>query len=37
MSKLLAKYIELKKKNPDFVYLFKVGIFYIALDEDAAY
>ncbi len=35
MSKLFAKYSELKKQNPNFVYLFKVGIFYLALDEDA--
>lgn len=35
MSKLYAKYTELKKKNPNLVYLFKVGIFYLALEEDA--
>ena len=35
MSKLFAKYSELKKKDPNFIYLFKSGIFYIALDEDA--
>jgi len=35
MSKLYLKYMELKKANPEPVYLFKVGIFYIALAEDA--
>ena len=35
MSKLLLKYMELKKENSNVVYLFKAGIFYIALDEDA--
>lgn len=35
MSKLYLKYMELKKANPTPVYLFKVGIFYIALAEDA--
>ena len=35
MSKLYASYSDLKKKEPDFVYLFKVGIFYIALEDDA--
>lgn len=35
MSKLYSKYIELKRNNPNQIYLFKVGIFYLALDEDA--
>lgn len=35
MSKLYTKYLECKKKNSNFVYLFKVGIFYLALEEDA--
>lgn len=35
MSKLLKKYDELKKKDPKKVYLFKNGIFYILLNEDA--
>ena len=35
MSKLYSKYSELKKTNPQFVYLFKVGIFFLALDKDA--
>lgn len=35
MSKLYEKYTNLKKNNPDLVYLFKSGIFYIALEDDA--
>lgn len=35
MSKLYNTYIELKKQNSNFIYLFKNGIFFIALDEDA--
>ena len=35
MSKLYSKYSELKKKNSNTVYLFKSGIFYLALEEDA--
>lgn len=35
MSKLYSKYIQLKNKNSNNVYLFKSGIFYIALEEDA--
>ena len=35
MSKLYSKYQELKKENPDKIYIFKAGIFYIFLDEDA--
>ncbi len=35
MSKLYVKYMKLKEKDPNLVYLFKAGIFYIALGEDA--
>ncbi len=35
MSKLFVEYIKLKKQNAEKLYLFKSGIFYIALDEDA--
>ena len=35
MSKLYNMYNELKKQDSDFIYLFKSGIFYIALDQDA--
>ena len=35
MSKLYNKYLFLKKENPDKLYLFKSGIFYIFLDDDA--
>ena len=35
MSKLYKKYISLKIENPNKIYLFKVGIFYIFLDDDA--
>lgn len=35
MSKLYEKYSELKKKNNNKTYIFKSGIFYIALEEDA--
>ena len=35
MSKLIKIYEELKKNNPNNLYLFKSGIFYIFLDEDA--
>lgn len=35
MSKLYDIYENLKKKDKDTVYLFKNGIFYIALDNDA--
>ncbi len=37
MSKLYKKYKELKYKNPDSVILFKSGIFYIALENDAIF
>lgn len=35
MSKLYSKYSELKSNNPDTLYLFKSGIFFIALQDDA--
>lgn len=35
MSKLYNTYVELKKQNAKSIYLFKSGIFFIALDEDA--
>ena len=35
MSKLQKLYEELKKKDKNKVYLFKVGIFYNILNEDA--
>ena len=35
MSKIHEKYIELKTKDKNNVYLIKSGIFYIAVDEDA--
>lgn len=35
MSKLYNSYLELKEKNSNFIYLFKNGVFFIALDEDA--
>ena len=35
MSKLYKKYVELKTKDPEKLYLFKSGIFYIFLDNDA--
>ena len=35
MSKLLKLYTNLKKENKEILYLFKSGIFYIALDDDA--
>lgn len=35
MSKLYNKYLSLKKENPDIIYLFKSGIFFICLEEDA--
>lgn len=35
MSKLYDKYLNFKKQNPDQIYLFKSGIFYIALEDDA--
>lgn len=35
MSKLYDQYLSLKKQDPSTFYLFKSGIFYIFLDEDA--
>jgi len=35
MSKLYQKYLSLKEKEKQTLYLFKNGIFYIFLDEDA--
>lgn len=35
MSKFYNTYEKLKKENPDFIYLFKNGTFFIALDKDA--
>lgn len=35
MSKLYDKFLSLKNTNKDKIYLFKSGIFFIALNEDA--
>lgn len=35
MSKLYERYLLLKKQNPSILYLFKSGIFYIFLEDDA--
>lgn len=35
MSKLYDKFLELKRSNNDKLYIFKSGIFYISLNEDA--
>lgn len=35
MSKLYDQYLVLKKENPKTIYLFKSGIFYLLLEEDA--
>lgn len=35
MSKLYNTYLSLKKQDSQSIYLFKSGIFFIALDEDA--
>lgn len=35
MSKMYQRYQELKSKNPEKIYLFKSGIFYLFLAEDA--
>lgn len=37
MGKLYTKYNKLKQENSETVYAFKVGIFYIFIDEDAKY
>lgn len=36
MSKLYDKFVRLKAANNDNVYLFKSGMFYLALNEDAS-
>ena len=35
MSKLYLEYLKRKKENNDKYYLFKSGLFYIFIDEDA--
>ena len=35
MSKLLEMYVNLKKQDPNTLFLFKSGIFYLAIDKDA--
>lgn len=35
MSKLMKQYQELKKEDPNLIYIFQVGIFYNILNEDA--
>lgn len=35
MSKLYTEYLKLKNKESEKIYLFKSGIFYIALNDDA--
>ena len=35
MSKLYQKYLKLKRNNTSTIYIFKSGIFYIFLDDDA--
>ena len=35
MSKLYEQYKKLKQNNKNNIYIFKNGIFYIALDDDA--
>ena len=35
MSKLYKSYQKLKEKNPQKIYIFKSGMFYICLEEDA--
>lgn len=37
MSKLYKQYLDLKNSNNTKIYLFKNGIFYIALEDDAIY
>ena len=37
MSKLFLMYDFLKKQNPNTIFLFKSGIFYLAIDQDAMY
>lgn len=35
MSRIYNTYLTLKKQNSDVIYLFKSGIFFLALDKDA--
>ena len=35
MSKMYQRYLEFKKINPNQIYLFKSGIFYLFLADDA--
>lgn len=35
MSKLYKSYIQLKEENPQKIYLFKSGMFYICLEDDS--
>ena len=35
MSKLYKKYLELKKTDSSKIYLFKSGLFYIFIEDDA--
>lgn len=35
MSKLYEQYLKLKNEDPKKLYLFKSGLFYIALEDDA--
>ncbi len=37
MSKLYTEYLQLKADNPDSLYLFKSGAFYLFLDKDAKF
>ena len=37
MSKLYTEYLQLKADNPDSLYLFKSGAFYLFLDKDAQF
>ena len=37
MSKIYDKYLNLKRSNQDSIYLFKSGIFLIAIDDDALF
>lgn len=37
MSRLLNIYNNLKKQNSDIIYLFKNGVFYLALEDDAKF
>lgn len=37
MSKMLNNYYNLKKQNSNIIYLFKNGIFYVAIEDDAKF